>query len=99
MQMITETYTYGEWPSPISGGDVARKHVGLAFPIADGDSIWWQETRPDEGGRQTVVRQGPDGSSADLLPPPWNARTRVHEYGGAVLPAAAGRRLRVRELR
>ncbi len=89
--MITETYNYGEWPSPISGGDVARKHVGLAFPVAAGDSIWWQEIRPEEGGRQAVVRQGPDGSRADLLPPPWNARTRVHEYGGtAYLPLPDG---------
>jgi dipeptidyl aminopeptidase/acylaminoacyl peptidase len=89
--MITETYNYGEWPSPISGGDVARKHVGLAFPVAAGDSIWWQEIRPEEGGRQAVVRQGPDGSRADLLPLPWNARTRVHEYGGtSYLPLPDG---------
>ncbi len=44
--------------------------------------MWWQETKPAEGGRQTVVRQGADGTREDLLPPPWNARTRVHEYGG-----------------
>src|ERR1700744_5080382 len=89
--MITETYNYGEWPSPISGDEVARNHVGLAFPVAAGRSTWWQETRPEEGGRQAVVRQGPDGVSHDLLPLPWNARTRVHEYGGeSYLPLPGG---------
>jgi dipeptidyl aminopeptidase/acylaminoacyl peptidase len=47
--------------------------------------------RPSEGGRQTVVCQGPDGVSRELLPAPWNARTRVHEYGGrSYLPLADG---------
>jgi len=82
MQMATETASYGEWPSPITGADVARKQIGLAFPTIAGGGVWWQEMRPAEGGRQTVVCQGPDGVRRDLLPVPWNARTRVHEYGG-----------------
>ena len=91
MQMATETTSYGEWPSPIEGADVARKQIGLAFPIMAGGCVWWQEMRPSEGGRQTVVRQGPDGVSRDLLPAPWSARTRVHEYGGrSYLPLADG---------
>ena len=72
--------------------------VGLAFPVIDAAGVWWQESRPPEGGRVAVVRQGPDGAKRDLLPMPWNARTRVHEYGGQVVPAAAGR-VRLRELR
>jgi dipeptidyl aminopeptidase/acylaminoacyl peptidase len=91
MQMATETTSYGEWPSPIEGADVARKQIGLAFPIMAGGCVWWQEMRPSEGGRQTVVRQGPDGVSRDLLQAPWSARTRVHEYGGrSYLPLADG---------
>jgi len=30
----------------------------------------------------TVRRAGTDGDVADLLPAPWNVRSRVHEYGG-----------------
>ncbi len=91
MQMTTETHIYGEWPSPIGGADVARKQIGLAFPTMAGGCVWWQETRPSEGGRQTVVCQGPDGARRELLPAPWNARTRVHEYGGrSYLPLADG---------
>jgi dipeptidyl aminopeptidase/acylaminoacyl peptidase len=82
MQMATQTAPYGEWPSPITGADVARKQIGLAFPTMAGGGVWWQEMRSAEGGRQTVVCQGPDGVRRDLLPVPWNARTRVHEYGG-----------------
>jgi len=91
--MTTQTHIYGEWPSPIDGADVARKQVGLAFPVIDAAGVWWQESRPEEGGRVAVVRQGPDGTGTkhDLLPMPWNARTRVHEYGGrSYLPLPDG---------
>jgi len=80
--MTTETTSYGEWASPIAGADVARKQVSLAFAVIEGDGVWWQESRPEEGGRVAIVRQGPDGVRRDLLPMPYNARTRVHEYGG-----------------
>ena len=29
-----------------------------------------------------IVRRSADGTVTDALPAPWNARTRVHEYGG-----------------
>ncbi len=91
MQMTTETTCYGEWPSPISGADVARKHVRLAFPTISGGRTWWVETRPAEGGRLALVAQGPDGIPRDLLPVAYNARTRVHEYGGqSYLPVPGG---------
>ncbi len=92
MQMISsEAAPYGEWHSPISGADVARMQVGLAFPVIVGSSVWWQEARPSEGGRQAVVRLEPDGTRRDMLPMPWNARTRVHEYGGqSFFPLADG---------
>jgi len=89
--MATETHVYGEWPSPIDAGDVARKQVGLAFPTIDAAGVWWQESRPAEGGRVAIVCQGPDGIRRDLLSMPWNARTRVHEYGGkSYLPLPGG---------
>jgi len=89
--MITETHTYGEWPSPIEAADVARSWVGLSFPAIAYEQVWWQETRPSEAGRLAVAGQGPDGVRRDLLPAPWNARTRVHEYGGqSYLPLPGG---------
>ena len=86
-----EIFPYGEWPSPITAADVARGHIRLSFPVIAADTVYWQETLPAEGGRQTVVRRGPDGVSRDLLAAPWNARTRVHEYGGrSYLPVPGG---------
>jgi dipeptidyl aminopeptidase/acylaminoacyl peptidase len=49
---------------------------------ADGGVTWWSETRPAEGGREQIVRLDPSGIPRDLLPDRFNARTRVHEYGG-----------------
>ena len=73
---------YGSWPSPISAADVAKGHVLISYPIVIGDDVWWQEGRPDEGGRVTVVHCGPDGTRRTVLAAPWDARSRVHEYGG-----------------
>jgi len=84
------TVPYGAWPSPISAADVARGVVRLSAPRLVGDvegpaaggEVWWTEGRPDEGGRAVVVRCDAAGEVTDVLPPGWNARTRVHEYGG-----------------
>jgi dipeptidyl aminopeptidase/acylaminoacyl peptidase len=73
---------FGEWPSPITAADVARGGLRLSFPTVIGGDVWWQEVCPDEGGRATVVCQAAGGKQTVLLPAPWNARTRVHEYGG-----------------
>jgi dipeptidyl aminopeptidase/acylaminoacyl peptidase len=73
---------YGAWPSPISAASVAGTRVKIAFPTVVDQCIWWQEDQPADAGRRTVVRRGSDGVTRMMLPPPWNARTRVHEYGG-----------------
>jgi dipeptidyl aminopeptidase/acylaminoacyl peptidase len=78
---------FGEWPSPITAADVAQGGLRLSFPTVIGGDVWWQEVRPDEGGRATVMCQAAGGKQTVLLPAPWSARTRVHEYGGlAYLP-------------
>jgi dipeptidyl aminopeptidase/acylaminoacyl peptidase len=80
---MTKNAPYGTWQSPISAADVARGKMMLSFPAAAGDEVWWQESRPAEGGRVTVMTSGDEGSAPrDLLAAPWYARTRVHEYGG-----------------
>ena len=86
---------YGAWPSPISAAAVARAGVRLGDVAIVGDpsagETWWTEARPAEGGRQVVVRRRGHTQPTDLLPAPWNARTRVHEYGGSCwLPVPEG---------
>src|SRR2546430_964814 len=48
----------------------------------DGDDLYWSELRPSEGGRIAVCRRAADGAITDVTPPGFNARSRVHEYGG-----------------
>jgi dipeptidyl aminopeptidase/acylaminoacyl peptidase len=76
------TAPYGAWASPISAAMVAAGSTPLSFPAIDGRSIYWIEGRASEGGRNVIVRLTEDGTRADLNPAPWNARSRVHEYGG-----------------
>ena len=81
---------YGSWPTPITSELVVRSAARPAEIVVDGTDVWWSESRPGEGGRTAVVRCGADGERIDVLPAPWNARTRVHEYGGAAWTVADG---------
>ncbi|HEX8767729.1 MAG TPA: hypothetical protein VF714_05125, partial [Jatrophihabitans sp.] len=77
-----QTAPYGSWVSPISATDLVRsQHPVSGGGYVDGE-LWWTEARSAEAGRQSVRRFGADGEPEDVLPAPWNARTRVHEYGG-----------------
>ncbi|MDR7400981.1 MAG: S9 family peptidase [Armatimonadota bacterium] len=73
---------YGTWKSPITAELVAGAGIVLSEIAVDGPDVYWSELRPAERGRKVIVRRPPDGRTADVLPPPFNARTTVHEYGG-----------------
>lgn len=89
--MTKTTAPYGTWRSPLAADDLLRGALGLAFPSAVDGSVFWMESRPTEGGRCVIVRRRPDGRIEDCLPAPFNARSRVHEYGGACYAVAGGR--------
>ncbi len=73
---------YGSWKSPLSAERAVAAGIGLGDVSFDGDSMLWQESRPAEKGRNVVMRRTADGTLQELNPAPFNARTRVHEYGG-----------------
>jgi dienelactone hydrolase len=73
---------YGSWRSPISADLVVAGSSSLSQIRLDGEDVYWIEQRPREAGRNVVVRRNRHGHTADVLPAPFNARTRVHEYGG-----------------
>lgn len=81
---------YGSWRSPITSDLIVAETIGLSGPRFDGDDIYWLEMRPQEGGRLVVVQRTPDGKTTDLTPPPFSARTRVHEYGGGACAVVNG---------
>ena len=72
---------YGSWRSPVSTQDVFAQSIAIDNLRLDGGSLYWSELRPD--GKAAIVRRAPDGTIADVTPPGYNARTRVHEYGGS----------------
>ncbi|WP_299538271.1 prolyl oligopeptidase family serine peptidase [uncultured Streptomyces sp.] len=88
-----EPAPYGTWPSPIDAA-LAASHDGRPEYVGTvGDEVWWTEPRPAEGGRRSLVRRRADGATEDVLPAPWNPRSRVIEYGGqpwAAAPRAEG---------
>jgi dipeptidyl aminopeptidase/acylaminoacyl peptidase len=74
---------YGSWKSPITSELIVAQSISLNDVRIDRGQIYWLEGRPQEQGRYVVVRAGSGGEPPrDLVPAPFNARTRVHEYGG-----------------
>ncbi len=78
------TAPYGSWASPISNDVVLKGRVQMRNQMVrwDGDDLYWSELRPNEGGRIVVCRRAADGAMSDVTPQGFNARSRVHEYGG-----------------
>ena len=76
-----EALPYGAWRSPITSDLIVAESISLGEIIVDGGDIYWIEGRPSEG-RSVLVRRQPSGGVEDVTPAPFNARTRVHEYGG-----------------
>lgn len=72
----------GSWPSPLTAAWASTASARVEGGALVGDDIWWGESVPSEGGRTTVRRRRADGHVDEMLPAPWNARSRVHEYGG-----------------
>ncbi|MBP2191489.1 S9 family peptidase [Nocardia goodfellowii] len=81
--MTITVLPFGSWPTSITSESVVSAAVRLGEVRVDGGDVYWSEGRPSEGGRTQIVRCAPDGTRTDLLPEGMNARTAVHEYGGA----------------
>jgi dipeptidyl aminopeptidase/acylaminoacyl peptidase len=81
---------YGSWKSPITSDLIVAGSVRLGEIVLDREDIYWVESRPAEAGRYVVVRRTPDGAMTDVNPAPFNARTRVHEYGGGSFTVVDG---------
>src|SRR5258708_3671587 len=85
-----ESGAYGSWKSPITTDLIVSESISPGQVVLDGQDIYWSETRPSEGGRSVIARRTTDGMVTDVLPPPFNARTRVHEYGGGAFTVNNG---------
>ena len=81
---------YGSWKSPITPDLIVSETNVLGQIILDGNDIYWTESRPSEAGRTAIMRYSADGTLTDIIPQPFNARTRVHEYGGGNFTVSDG---------
>jgi dipeptidyl aminopeptidase/acylaminoacyl peptidase len=74
---------FGSWKSPLTAGIVATSsNVYSEIELANDGSVYFLERRPSELGRSVVLRSTSVGQIEELTPPGFNARNRVHEYGG-----------------
>jgi hypothetical protein len=86
MSTNPKTAPHGSWQSPITSDLIVTQSIGL-----DGQAVYWLEARSQEHGRNVVVRAGGAGvNTTDIVPKPFNVRTRVHEYGGRAWTVALG---------
>ncbi len=89
--VMTTTAPFGSWESPITAQAVTK--TGLKFGDVlrvDGGDVYWVESRPSESGRSAIVRHSSAGAIDDIGPDDFNARTRVHEYGGGAYVVTDG---------
>jgi dipeptidyl aminopeptidase/acylaminoacyl peptidase len=73
--------SYGNWPSSITAEVIVSDSISIDEPRLTSDSIYYIERRPQENGRCVIVRYC-ENKFHDVLPSPYSARSRVHEYGG-----------------
>ncbi len=86
--MTRETVPYGTWNSPVTAEIVAGKTLRFGTLKSRRGTVYWTESRPWEDGRSVIVGCSPPVESHDsdychdMLPAPYSARSKVHEYGG-----------------
>ncbi len=82
---------YGSWPSPISAAMAGAGGRNISQLRCDSNALYWVETRPAEGGRQTLQRLDLASKHVvEMTPAPLNVRSRVHEYGGGAYAVRSG---------
>ena len=89
---------YGTWRSPLAAADLAGSAISLNYVQVSEGVPYWVESRPAEGGRSVVVTSATGGSVTgaarravrELTPPGFDARTRIHEYGGTPYVMSGG---------
>src|SRR5689334_14618826 len=81
---------YGSWQSPITSELIVQGAARLGGVVLAGGVTYVAESRPSEKGRTVLARIEADGASRDIVPAPFDTRTRVHEYGGGAFTVDRG---------
>lgn len=72
---------YGYWPSELSSELLASNSLRLSTPLIWQESVVWLQNIPEENGRTSLMGLK-DNKIDNLLPAPWDIRSKAHEYGG-----------------
>jgi len=65
--MSYQVSAYGSWKSPITSDLIVAASISLGGVTLDGEDIYWLEGRPQEKGRNVLVKLNPDGTTTDEL--------------------------------
>jgi dipeptidyl aminopeptidase/acylaminoacyl peptidase len=87
---VKQRAPYGTWTSPITADMAVEASIWATEVRLDGEDTYWIEMRPAEKGRCVIVKRDGRGRTTDINPAPFNARTRVHEYGGGAYAVRDG---------
>src|SRR5438093_5949894 len=79
---MSKVAPFGSWKSPMTSELYASADVGRSEVQLEDGTAYWNELRGKEQGRYVVVQLQTDRTTHTITPPGFNARTRVHEYGG-----------------
>lgn len=77
----TSFLPYGTWPSAITSDLIVNDSISLDEAKLTSQAIYYLERRPQENGRCVIVKAS-GNTTTEILPMPFSARSRVHEYGG-----------------
>ncbi len=82
---------YGTWPASITAEAVVSSALRFGTLQTNDGTLYWSEGRPEEGGRGVIMSWDEVNGIKELLPAPFSARSKVHEYGGGEFCAQSGR--------
>ncbi len=72
----------GTWESSVTAKSIGSGNHVFELQLHSED-VYFVEVRPREKARYSVMKlRASGGSEVEITPPPFNARTTVHEYGG-----------------
>lgn len=80
-QAQSQNSVYGNWLSKISAQLIVSDSISIDETKQTSDSLYYIERRPQEAGRCVIIKITGD-RAVNVLPAPYSARSRVHEYGG-----------------
>src|SRR4051812_35671737 len=81
-EIVMAVAAFGTWKSPITAEKLSSGSIALGQIMLEAGNAYWIESRPNEGGRLTLICRDRSGQEKELTPQPYSVRTRVHEYGG-----------------